>query len=188
MKLLLLVSVIVLMVFSGAYSQNTSSIFKNGISPRDTTPYISLNIIPEKTNNGVCEELNKEVDEFTGEITIQFDIYTEDNQVSFIKIINKKLTVYYLDIDIKETGIYTGTGVYLILKNGKKISKPYEKVNYIYLGHNFYSRAFIRLTAQDISLLKLSGLSKFKLYISTGQITDKSDYLKDLFNCLLKAK
>ena len=107
-------------------------------------------------------------------------------------IINKKkfkLEIkYYLSIWIKETGIYTGTGVSIILKNEKKINKPSAKVEYSYAGSSFYTTTFIQLTNEDIALLKQSGIAKYKLYISTGEITDYSDLSKDLFNCLVKAK
>ncbi|MCX6234789.1 MAG: hypothetical protein NT175_08705 [Bacteroidetes bacterium] len=143
----------------------------------------------QKAESINCDGVTKTVDEFTGEKTFEFHIDADDGSiVSFSKIINKGVTAYYLSIWIKESGIYTGTGVNLILKNGKKINKPNEKVDYSYAGSSFYTTTFIRLTSADIALLKQSGIEKYKLYISTGQISDKSDISKDLFNCLLKAK
>ncbi|EKT4520734.1 hypothetical protein JE950_002392 [Flavobacterium psychrophilum] len=89
---------------------------------------------------------------------------------------------------IKESNIYMGNGVTIILKNGKKINKPNEKVESSYIGSNFYSKAFISLSKTDIALLKESGISKYKLYISTGDISKQSDKIKELFNCLLLIK
>jgi hypothetical protein len=141
--------------------------------------------IAQKIDSIDCSRVTKTVDEFSGEITYEARI-TDD--VNFLKIKKNGVIKYYLSIWIKETGIYTGTGVSIILKNGKKINKPSAKVEYNYAGSSFYTTTFIQLTNEDIALLKQSGIEKFKLYISTGEITDYSDLSKDLFNCLVKAK
>jgi hypothetical protein len=136
-----------------------------------------------------CSAITKETDEFSGEITFTAKIDAKDDgDVSFIKVIKVKTITYYLSIWIKESGIYTGTGLSIILKNGKIINKPDEKVDYTYAGSNFYTKAFIRLNANDIALFKTSGISKYKLYISKGEIEEQSDLAKDYFNCLLKCK
>lgn len=132
-----------------------------------------------------CSGITKIIDEFSGEITFEARI-TDD--VNFLKIKKGNVIKYYLSIWIKETGIYTGNGVSIILKNEKKINKPNAKVEYNYVGGNFYTTTFIQLTTEDITLLKQSGITKYKLYISTGEITDYSDFSKDIFNCLVKAK
>lgn len=132
-----------------------------------------------------CGKVTKTVDEFTGEITFEAKI-TDD--VKFLKIKKGGVTRYYLDIWIEESGIYTGTGVSIILKNGKKINKPSAKVEYSYVSNSFYTTTFIYLTKDDIALLKQSGIEKYKLYISTGEISEYSNLSKDLFNCLIKAK
>ena len=132
-----------------------------------------------------CSKVTKTVDEFTGEITFEAKI-TDD--VKFFKIKKGGVTRYYLDIWIEESGIYTGTGVSIILKNGKKINKPSAKVEYSYVSNSFYTTTFIYLTKDDIALLKQSEIEKYKLYISTGEISEYSNLSKDLFNCLIKAK
>jgi len=145
--------------------------------------------LTKKTDSLDCSSVTKTVDEFTGEITFEARITADDGgDVSFLKIKKGGVTIYYLSIWIKETGIYTGTGVTIILKNGKKISKPSAKVDYSYAGSSFYTTAFIKLTADDIALLKQSGIEKYKLYISTGEISPYSDLSKDFFNCIVKAK
>jgi|GEM_PF-2423432 hypothetical protein len=141
--------------------------------------------IAQKIDSIDCSGVTKTVDEFSGEITFEARI-TDD--VNFLKIKKSGVIKYYLSIWIKETGIYTGTGVSIILKNEKKINKPSAKVEYSYAGSSFYTTTFIQLTNEDIALLKQSGIAKYKLYISTGEITDYSDLSKDLFNCLVKAK
>jgi len=129
--------------------------------------------------------VTKTVDEFNGEIEYKVRI-TED--VKFLKYNESGVIRYYLSIWIKETGIYKGTGVCIILENGKKINKPSAKVESKYVGRSFYTTSFIRLTNEDIALLKQSGIEKYKLYISTGEIKDYSYLSKYLFNCLVKAK
>jgi len=144
---------------------------------------------PDSTNTVDCSVITKEKDDFSGEMTYTARIDVEnDGDVSFIKVIKGKSVVYYLSIWVKESGIYTGEGVSIILKNGKRINKPNEKVDYSYTAGDFYTTAFMRLTPNDISLLKQSGISKYKLYISQGELLDKSNLSKDYFNCLLKCK
>ena len=76
--------------------------------------------LAQKIDSIDCSRVTKTVDEFSGEITYEARI-TDD--VNFLKIKKSGVIKYYLSIWIKETGIYTGTGVNIILKNGKKIKK-----------------------------------------------------------------
>ena len=119
-----------------------------------------------KENNIDCSSLEKTIDEFTDAITYKAEI---SNEVDFFKIINDGVSNYYLNIWIKESGIYTGKGVYIILKNGKKLNKPDAEVGYRYTSGNFYATAFIKLTKDDIVLLKQSGIEKYQI----AQITLK---------------
>lgn len=142
--------------------------------------------ISQKIDSIDCSSVTKKVDDFSGEITFRTDIVDYN---SFTKVITKEgIIVYYLSLRIKESGIYTGTGVTIILKNGTRINKPNQEVGYTLLGDNFYVTAFFRLTAADIVLLKESGIEKYKLYISTADISAYSDRSKDRFNCLVNAK
>lgn len=139
-----------------------------------------------QSNN--CDGISKKVDEFDGKITFRADVtplYGE-NLISYMKIKRSDDVKYYLSIYIRESDIYTGTGVYLILGNGEKIVKPNEKVDYTLISNHFYTRALIQLTDDDIKLLKESGLKKFKIYISTGELSDiLSEKSKALINCLI---
>lgn len=146
---------------------------------------LSLTALSQDSIN--CNEhLNRTVDDFSGEITIEAKI-TDD--ASFIKIKTGNIIRYYLSIYIAESGIYNGKGVTIILQNGKKINKPNELVESTYIAGNFYTRAFIRLTTNDIQLLKQSGIVKYKLYISSDELTESnSNWSKVIFNCLLNSK
>lgn len=143
----------------------------------------------ESNNLITCDIIKRKVDEFNGEKSFDFTVKSNDgSDVSIIKVVNKGISIYYLSIMIRESNIYRGNGVTIILKNGKKINKPNEKVESTYLGSDFYSKTFISLSKTDIALLKESGISKYKLYISTGDISEHSDKIKELFNCLLTIK
>ena len=138
-----------------------------------------------------CKSISKEVDEFDGKITFRAEVtpISSKNMVSFIKYKNNETVRFYLSMYIAESDIYTGKGAYIILNNGEKIIKPSQKVGYKLLGSQFYTKAFIRLTDEDLALLKESGIKKFKLYISTGEFSDKdSDKSKELINCLISAE
>lgn len=138
-----------------------------------------------------CEGMSKEVDEFDGKITLRADVtpISSKNIVTLIKIKKNENITYYLSMNIAASDIYTGKGVYIILNNGEKIAKPSQKVDYRLLGSQFYSKTFIRLTDEDLALLKESGIKKFKLYILTGEFSEKeSDKSKELINCLIAAE
>lgn len=141
----------------------------------------------QKIDSINCSKINKEVDEFTDKITYRVYITPSSNQ-TFIKSVQDGITNYYLSIYIPETDINRGTGVIILLKNGIKINKPDAEVDYALIGDQFYAKTFIKLTNNDIELLKQSGIAKYKLYVSTGDITEYSDLCKDLFNCLIQSK
>lgn len=132
-----------------------------------------------------CSNIKRNVDEFTGEISMQFN--DKGGELTFLKYIKDGVTDYYLSIRIKESSIYTGEGVYLILSNGKKISKPNEKVDYDYLGGDFYTDVFCELSKEDIEMLKESPIVKYKAYILTGS-TEYYEETHAKFLCLLDLK
>lgn len=129
--------------------------------------------------------LQKQVDEFTGEI--KYEIKDQGGDYSIIKIISKGVSKYYLSIYLKENTIVNGKGVYLILSDGKRISKPNADVETTSIGVSFYARTLIQLNSTDIEMLKNAGISKYKLYIFTGA-TEYAEQTKDLFNELVNTK
>jgi len=136
-----------------------------------------------------CKDITKKIDDFNGEISFNAKVSSLSKSpydISFIKIKDKDIIQYYLSIYIASYGIHTGEGVYIILENGEKISKPNEKVGYELIGSFFYTTAFMQLTDLDITLLKESGIKKFKLYITDAEISDKlTKKSKELLNCLV---
>ncbi len=140
-----------------------------------------------QTKDSIVEacDLNREVDQFTEKVT--YNIADAGGDISYVKVIEKGVPRYYLSIWKKESGIYTGKGVILILENGKKIEKPNETVDYTYSSGDFYTKIFMKLNTNDIALLKESGIAKFKIYITEG-FTNSAKETTILFNCLVKAK
>ena len=142
-----------------------------------------------------CDEFKgrgwtKKTDEFNGETTIRGMLMIDDGgMLGYSKIIYPDSTImYFLDIFAKvEKPTYGGKGVYLLLKNGKKISKPKGKVEVEYMSNNYYIRGFIVLTDDDLKLMTESGIEKYKLYITTGKIAD-TDKIKRLCDCIINAK
>lgn len=129
--------------------------------------------------------LKRDFDEFNSEVS--YRIEDEGGEVTFIKVIRNNVAEYYLQIYIQESGPYNGVGVVLILENGQKINKPTAKVEYTYMSGEFYSKTFLKLNANDIALLKDSGIKKYKLYVSKGETAFSKETCR-LFNCLLKVK
>jgi hypothetical protein len=134
-----------------------------------------------------CSDIEKSVSEFTGKISYRIDISENPIMVSINRSIRKHRDYIFLMIYIPEGGIYTGNGVYMILKDGQIISRPEEEVGYSLIGSQFYTSELITLTEEDIEKMTVSGLKKFKLYLSTGELTDKqsdkfSEYLKCIVN------
>jgi hypothetical protein len=132
-----------------------------------------------------CSDIVEIEDEFTNETTYYARINSE---LVFIKVKNRYTSTYYLAIDIKSYGIYNGNGVYLILQNGKRISKIGEKVKTDYRNGDFFATAFISLNTEDINLLKNNSIEKYKIYIHDGDCRDTLDSSKLLLNCLLNKK
>lgn len=138
-----------------------------------------------QTKKNPCYGIERKLDEFTGEISMHFN--DKGGELTFHKYIKDGIIDYYLSIRIKESSIYTGEGVYLILRNGKKISKPNEEVDYDYLGGDFYTDVFCELSKEDIEMLKESPIEKYKAYILTGS-TEYYEETHAKFMCLLDLK
>jgi hypothetical protein len=134
-------------------------------------------------------ELTRTVDDFDGEIRILASIrnYNWDG-ISFLKYISKKSTRYYLKVEIKSYGIHFGNGVFFILSNGKRFSKPNVKVETDYDDGDYFTTAFFQLTQQEMLLFSNSGIDKYKVYIHTGNFTLQSEKISELATCILKAK
>ena len=134
-------------------------------------------------------ELSRKVDDFNGQVMITTSIRNWNwDRISFSKFIEKKNIKYYLSIDVKTKDIYYGKGVFFILKNGKRINKPNQKIESDYSDGNFFCTAFIALTNQDMKLFSESGIEKYKVYFLTGNFMEQSNVLREMASCILNAK
>jgi hypothetical protein len=134
-------------------------------------------------------ELLRKVDDFNGQVMITTSIRNWNwDRISFSKFIEKKSVKYYLSIDVKTQDNYYGKGVFFILKNGKRIDRPNQKVESDYSDGNFFSTAFITLTSQDMKLFSESGIEKYKVDFLTGNFIEQSNVLREMASCILNAK
>jgi hypothetical protein len=120
-------------------------------------------------------------------------ISTKFYNVIFYKYICKTGVSYYINLNSNSiTPLATERGVIIILKNKTRINKPNAlvetKVNENGDEFDRYTRSsFIRLTANDLLLLKASPIDEYELYDSQESETDFA-VLHQMFMCLLKAK
>lgn len=111
--------------------------------------------------------------------------------LSLMKSIRNNIKTYYLSVKVNGGTLNVGEkGAYILLENGKKISKPNEKIDVDYNSRNAsdweYS-AFIQLSQEEISLLKSSRITDVKLYIYENEITIKNGLIiQEYLKCLTK--
>jgi hypothetical protein len=140
-------------------------------------------------SKGCDIELSRKVDDFNGQVMITTSIRNWNwDRISFSKFIEKKSVKYYLSIDVKTQDIYYGKGVFFILKNGKRIDRPNQKIESDYSDGNFFCTAFITLTSQDMKLFSESGIEKYKVDFLTGNFIEQSNVLREMASCILNAK
>ena len=140
---------------------------------------LSVTSIAQTTNQTIpssevaaCPELEKSVDDFTGEISFSYYPATSKNgfkmTVLIIKTINKakvsyNLTLYAYGHDIE----YSGTEVTVLFTDGTKW-KRYDKIdvdvgNVEVFGEEFKYRTTIPLTNQDLVLFSTKNIKKYRL-------------------------
>lgn len=175
------------------FGQDTIQISKGNyaVITASGTTYFSTIKNTDSLDKAACMKFDKVIDEFDKSVTITYDV---NSDVSFIKIIKNGVVTFYLSIYIKEGGIYTGTGISLILSqyntntaeyvNKLMIKRPNQKVDYSYIGDSFYTTAFIKLTPADLEMFKKSDHMKYKLYISNSECYYDTERIK----CLIKSK
>ncbi len=161
-----------------------------------------LNDLYSKYQKDPCLAIDTDIDKYTGERTFRTPfsgIYQDDEhsqtEVNYDKTISKGGVVrYYLTLQIGgNIPLATEHGVYIILKNGKKISKPNVKVEttvdeYRHDGGEPYlRRSFFALTPADLVLLRQSPITDFKLYIDDTTVNHPEQYMQ-LLNCLTSRK
>jgi hypothetical protein len=125
-------------------------------------PFLTNVTLPE---DYFCDKLESKKDDFSGEITIQ-NPYSLTTEEYIYKKINKSDTTYYLSLKAHGSTITVdGTGVIILFEDGSKLEKPDEKID-VKVGQKDYDYScFIRLSKDDIQLLRKNKISKDRLYI-----------------------
>jgi hypothetical protein len=125
-------------------------------------PFLTNVTLPE---DYFCDKLESKKDDFSGEITIQ-NPYSLTTEEYIYKKINKSDTTYYLSLKAHGSTITVdGTGVIILFEDGSKLEKPDEKID-VKVGQKDYDYScFIRLSKDDIQLLRKNKISKYRLYI-----------------------
>ncbi|MCX6210252.1 MAG: hypothetical protein NTZ59_12340, partial [Bacteroidetes bacterium] len=131
-------------------------------------------------------EINREVDEFTGEIDINSPRLSKLGYI--LKNIDKGKSTYYFSTSIKSSGIYLGKGVIILFSDGTKWSRPSEVVDVDY-SSGFENNVFMKLTQSDIEIFKKKVIKKIRLYIHDKDVDPKeAEHFRDLFNIIIKKK
>lgn len=117
-------------------------------------------------------QIDKEVDEFTGEISAYTPLLKKASMMKFIK---KGVTRYFLTLSTEGSTLTSyKTGVYVIFTDDTKWIKENEKVDYkSSRGSGWNYTCFVTLTDNDLKLFATKKIKKFKLYIHTDDITEK---------------
>ena len=148
---------------------------------------------PSKTDKRAKAKVERKVDDFTSQITINSPIRSrgELSPAILYKYIGKKDTTYYLSLHAHGASVVVdGTGVTILFTDGRKLEKPgkidVEVDNSHYGGYRY--DAFIPLTQSDLQLLSTKTIDKFRLYIfDTNLGRSKGEEFKALVNYIMAA-
>lgn len=131
-------------------------------------------------------EINREVDEFTGEIEINSPRLSKLGYI--LKNIDKGKSTYYFSTSIESEGIYSGKGVIILFSDGTKWSRPNEKVDVDY-SDGFQNNVFLKLTPSDLEIFKKKIIKKIRLYIHDKDVDAKeAEHFRELLNIIIKKK
>ena len=151
------------------------------------TFFLLLSVITkcQISDSTACDRLEKKYDEFEKETSFHTPIllYTY-----FEKVISKTATSYYLSLYSKGKTISSATkGVKIILSNNQILSFPTEKISLDASRVDGYSyRAFIKLDAATLQLIKKYQIRKWRLYIyDNEQTTEEAELFRNMINCII---
>lgn len=132
-----------------------------------------------------CQYISKDYDKFDNKNTYtSIDI----SPMEFIKTIVGQDTTYYLSLKVYDMALSAGKGVVVLLRDGSRLEWPEEKVDYkaspISSSKYMYS-AFLRLSTADLTKLKNSDITDYKLHIFRMENINGHAEMEQL-KCLLK--
>ena len=134
-----------------------------------------------------CNKLESKKDDFTGETKIQNPISLTTKEYIY-KNINQSDTSYYLSFETTGVGepIVDGKGVIILFENGSKLEKPNEVIDVKVGQKDYVYSCFIRLTKQDLELLRKNNISKYRLYIFDAKLSQyESIRLQNYIDCII---
>lgn len=135
--------------------------------------------------NQYKSEIERTVDEFTGEITIRTPYYSLG---TFYKIIKKGQVSYYFSTSIRSDDIYHGRGVRILFTDGVQWKRLNELVDVDY-ADGFDNNVFLRLSQTDLEYFKHKVLKKNRLYIHDKDVDiDEANRFMNLVNVITKMK
>lgn len=133
-------------------------------------------------------KISRDVDDFTGEVKIGSPLL---DKVRVVKIINKGISEYYLILRTSGSTLNVSKkGVIILFEDGSKLQKPELKVNASSSsGYGWEYSAYLKLTQNDIEILKKKNISKFRLYIYDDTVNvEKSKEIKAYMKYIQKVK
>lgn len=134
-----------------------------------------------------CNKLESKKDDFTGETKIQNPISLTTKEYIY-KNINQSDTTYYLSFETTGVGepIVDGKGVIILFENGSKLEKPNEEIDVKVGQKDYVYSCFIKLTKQDLDLLRKNNISKYRLYIFDAKLSQyESIRLQNYIDCII---
>lgn len=139
-----------------------------------------------KSEINYCEEITNEKDKFTGEITYR----TPHGNLGLyiVKYVKSGVVDYYLSVYVGGSTLNTNEkGVYILFDNGKKIIRNNEHIDVSYGDEGWMYNGFIKLTKENITLLKNNLITDVKLFIYDKEIDNKSaNNIRQYMKCLSK--
>jgi hypothetical protein len=136
------------------------------------------------TNGVECDEIITAYDKFENDSTYKTS-YAYD--VQFLKHVNNNQETFYLSLrTIGHTVVVDGKGVIILLANNKRIERKDVDIEVRVDGDaNYEYSAFIRLTSEELSLLRENEITDYRLYIyDTAVAKSLGLKLRGWLNCL----
>jgi hypothetical protein len=132
----------------------------------------------------LCPEISYSIDKFSGDTT-KSSLPVDNVSFTYIRASGGKTYRYMYLRTIGYTANVNKTGVIILLKGGKKIEKPNEKVEVDVnkYGDGYVYSALLSLTKEDIELLKDNDMTDYRLFIYDGSIK-APDKIKKIVECV----
>ncbi len=140
----------------------------------------------------LCSQIEKNIDEFSGEIKINSPMsHSYKISSTYIeKDISKTNTQYYLRLRTHgSTAVTNGTGVTILFTDGTKLIKTTVKIDINATSDGFDYSAFITLTPTDLTQLKTKKIKKFRLNVFEENVKSiEAERFKLYMNCIINTK